>query len=587
MSKTNEALYQIFSEMASALELLGANPFRSVSNNRVAREIRDLTDDIAEVAGADLSTAVGRLSALSGIGKGSAKRIVEFLETGEVAEHQALMAKVPEGLFAVLAVPGIGPKAARLMWQDLEIASIADLKAQIDTPAFAALPRMGAKKIENIRQAIQFSEQAGERIPIGKALPIAEALLDALAALPGVDKADYCGSLRRGRETIGDIDFLVTCTDPDVVRTFFTEGPSVTQVLANGETKCSVRLETDGVAVQADLRLVPAEVYGAALMYFTGSKDHNVRLRERSIKRGMRLNEYGLFEGNEERPQDRGQAPVAAATEEAIYAALELPFIAPELREDRGELDRAPVRLIEVSDIGAELHSHTTASDGRLSIEALALAARARGLHTIAITDHSVSQVIANGLTPERLVEHMAAIRAVDARLDDIAVLAGAEVDILADGRLDYEDSLLAQLDVVVASPHAALGQDSASATARLLAAIRHPLVHVIGHPTGRVINRRAGLDPDMTTLYRAAAEHGTALEINANPRRLDLRDNHVRGALAHGCVLAIDTDAHRQENFELLRYGVLTGRRGGLTPEVCINTWSHDDLTAWLKRKR
>lgn len=585
---TNQTVARAFSDMGSALELLGANPFRSASNNRVARGIRDMTESLADLVSEDLATAVARLSALPGIGKGSAEKIVELVETGTMTEHESLMAKVPRGLFDVLDVPGVGPKAARAMWQQLGIESIDDLMAQIDSDAFRTLPRMGEKTIANLKEAVTFRARTAARTPIGQALPIAIELREALAGLPGVERAAFAGSLRRGEETIGDLDFLVSATEPEAVAEFFVGGEGVTKVLAHGATKCSVRFERGRVAIQADLRLVPIEAFGAALMYFTGSKEHNVRMRERSIKRGMRLNEYGLFEGNEERPQDLGKVPVAAADEEAIYAALDLPFIPPELRQGHTELEQPPTaRLIELSDIKAELHAHTVASDGKMSIEELTQCARNRGFHTIAVTDHSVSQVIANGLDAGRMRDHVEAVRAVAARIEGITVLAGSEVDILADGSLDYDDELLALLDMVVASPHAALRQDPEAATARLLKAIAHPMVRIIGHPTGRLINRREGLSPDMSALYRAAAEHDTALELNANSQRLDLRDRHVRGAREQGCAIAIDTDAHRAENFDQLVYGVLTARRAGLEPEGCINTWPAEKLHAWLRAGR
>jgi DNA polymerase (family 10) len=312
-----------------------------------------------------------------------------------------------------------------------------------------------------------------------------------------------------------------------------------------------------------------------------------VRLREIAIRRGLRLNEYGLFEGTEERPQESGREPVAAATEAEIYDALGLPFIEPELREDRGELDREPPKLIELGDVRAELHAHTTASDGKLSIEELARCAIDRGFHTLAITDHSPSQVIANGLDPVRLRRHVEAVREADAKISGIRLLAGSEVDVLGDGRLDYDDDLLAELDVVVASPHAALRQSPEAATERLLRAIRHPLVHVLGHPTGRLINRREGLSPDMNALFEAAVEHDVALELNANWHRLDLRDAHLRSALDRGCKIAIDTDAHREEHFDFLVYGILTARRAGMEAAACINCWPADELLAWLRSKR
>ncbi len=584
---TNRELSKLFGQMAAALELLGANRFRVNAHQRVARLLKDLTEDVAALVEEDPATAVKRLAELPGIGKGSAEKLVEYVQTGAMEEHGKLLQEVPKGLFEVLDIPGIGPKAAKLMWDQLGITSVADLKAKIDSPEFVALPRMGQKSIDNIKKAIAFSEKAGSRVPIGIARPLAIELRQALAAVPGVQRVEYAGSLRRGRETIGDLDFLVAAEDPEAVREHFVSLPAVTQVLARGETKCSVRLEVQGVVVQADLRLVPEATYGAALMYFTGSKEHNVRLRERALQRGQRLNEYGLFAGTDERPQDTGQLPLAV-TEEAIYQTLELPFIAPELRQDRGEFEgQAPVRLIELADIRAELHAHTIASDGSLTIDQLAAEARRRGFHTLAITDHSQSSVIANGLKPDRLRRHIEAVREADQRIDGIRLLAGSEVDILIDGSLDYDDDLLAELDAVVASPHASLRQEPAVATARLLRAIRHPLVHIVGHPTGRIINRREGLAPDMGALFAAAVEHDTALELNANWQRLDLRDTHLRSALVAGCKIAIDTDAHDTPHFDFLIYGVLTARRAGLIAERCINTWSADRLHSWLRSKR
>ena len=358
-------------------------------------------------------------------------------------------------------------------------------------------------------------------------------------------------------------------------------------VLLAGDTKCSVRLST---GMQADLRVVDSSCFGAAWLYFTGSKEHNVRLRERAIAKKLRLNEYGLFpdDGDASPPQSRGVKPVAAKTEEEIYEALGLPWIPPELREDHGELAlKKTPRLVEVEDIRSELHAHTRASDGAMSIEEIAKIARDRGFHTLAITDHSKSSVQANGLDPKRLRRHIDAVRDADARLDGIRLYAGSEVDILADGRLDYDDELLAELDWVVASPHVALRQEPKVATERLLAAVRHPLVHVLGHPTGRLIGSRPGLEPDMEKIAKAAAECGTALEVNANHYRLDLRDRHVRLALDAGCLIAIDCDVHTPEQFDELPYGVMTARRGGLTPDRCLNCLDAEALEAWRKAKR
>jgi DNA polymerase (family X) len=359
--------------------------------------------------------------------------------------------------------------------------------------------------------------------------------------------------------------------------------PPVSEVLGHGPTKSSVRVSDGRRGLQVDLRIVPPESYGAALLYFTGSKEHNIELRERAIKRAMKLNEYGLFRVSD------GEKMVAGRTEEEVYAALGLDWIPPELREARNEIHLAEKhelpKLIELGDIKTELHAHTVASDGLWTIRELVETALSRGFHSLAVTDHSKSQVIANGLSEDRLEQHIADVRAVAKEFQGrIAVYTGAEVDILADGSLDYPNSLLKELDVVVASPHAALSQDSAKATHRLLKAIEHPYVAILGHPTGRLILRREGLSPDMRQLFAAAAERGVAMELNANSYRLDLRDVHCRAAIEAGVKLAINTDAHGPADLDQLAYGVLTARRGGVTKEDVINCWSRDELAKWIK---
>jgi len=586
-TNTNARLAAIFEQMAAALELTGANPFRINSDARVARVLGDLTQDVESVVDESPQAAIKQLTAIPGIGKGSAVKIVEFLETGEIAEHTDLLRKVPAGLFAVLEIPGLGPKTVKLMWGNLGITSIQDLKAKLDSPELRQLPRMGDKTIENIRKAIEFRETAADRTPIGIVRPVAIELVDALRKVEGAEQVEYAGSLRRGKETIGDIDILAACKDAHAMREAFCNYEGVTQVLSRGDTKCSVRVDLRGLVIQADLRLVPKANFGAALLYFTGSKEHNVRLRELAIKKKYRLNEYGLYKGLGERPQDTGEKPVAAAKDADVYKALGLPYIPHEMREDRGELDAVIPDLSELKDIKAELHAHTTASDGKLSIDELIACAESRGFHTLAITDHSVSSVIANGLSVERLWQHKKAVAAAAKKHKNITVLFGAEVDILPDGTLDYEDNVLAELDIVVASPHVSLRQDRKTATKRLLKAISNPFVHIIGHPTGRMVGTREGLDPDLNVLINAAREHNVALEINSSWKRLDLRDIHVRAVVEAGGLIAIDTDAHREPHFDNLIYGVLTARRGWLPANQCINTWSTKTLHAWLNSKR
>jgi DNA polymerase (family 10) len=386
------------------------------------------------------------------------------------------------------------------------------------------------------------------------------------------------------------------------VAELFRSPSQIRQVIVAGDNKSSVRFALDGDGgrwgvvdehagtIQVDLRVLPVESFGAALMYFTGSKEHNVAMRERALKMGMTLNEWGLFPLDQEPtpPQTRGVVPVAAATEAEIYRALKLPYLPPEVREDRGEFEvPATPHLVAVQDIKSELHAHTTASDGLMSIEELATRAKERGFHTIAVTDHSRSSAVAGGLTVERLLQHIEEVRRAEERVKGIRILAGSEVDILADGRLDYPDEILRQLDIVVASPHAALSQEPALATARLISAITHPMVHILGHPTGRLINRRGGLSPDMGAIIRAAKEHRVALEVNAHWMRLDLRDVHVRAAVEAGCMIAIDCDVHAPDDFDNLGFGIATARRGWLTPSLCVNAWAEDQLIGWLRSKR
>lgn len=578
----NAELARLFTEMAALLELTGANPFRIRATEKVARVLEDLSFDVST-----LVDDPARLTAIDGIGKGSADKILEYLRTGRIAEHDELLAKVPRGLLDVLRVPGLGPKTVKVLWEHGKVCDLESLKAGLESGALAALPRMGVKTVQNIRDSLVFMSTSGDRLRLGEALPLAECIVGNLKLVKGVQEVTFAGSLRRGRETIGDIDILAATTDPAALTAVFTSMNGVTKVLASGGTKASVRL-TPGV--QVDLRLVEREAFGAALLYFTGSKEHNVQLRERAIRMGFRLNEYGLFpeDGHPDPPQSRGVKPVAARTEEEIYAALKLPWIAPELREAHGEITAPALpALVDVNDVRAELHAHTVASDGRFTIEALVEEARRRGFHTIAVTDHSRSSAQANGLSEERLRAHIETVRRIASGLKDIMLLAGSEVDIHADGSLDYDDDLLAELDIVIASPHASLRQDPRKATDRLLRAIRHPLVHILGHPTGRIINAREGLHPNMDELIAAAVESNTALEINANYMRLDLRDSHVRAAVGAGALIAINTDAHQAEHFDFLRYGVLTARRGWSEAKQCVNTWSQAALRDWLASKR
>lgn len=612
----NSVIARLLEETATMMELLGENSFRIAALARAARFISDLNVDLAAIA--DDRPA---LLSLEGIGEKIADKIQEYVRDGRIREHEEYAEQIPVGLLELMRIPGLGPKTVRLLWQKKQVESVEDLKRIIADGSLLELPRMGKKTVENIKAAIEFSERSGERTPLGLALPAAESIVERLRKVPGAERVEHAGSLRRGRDTIGDIDIMACAGNPDALTETFRTLEGVTKILAAGATKSSVRMKLpDGrrdEQIQVDLRIVSAASFGAAWLYFTGSKDHNVRLRERAIKAGMTLNEYGLFKDDrgagstesklastsDKPPQERGAEPIAAVDEHSIYMALGLPFLPPEIREGAGEFawtESNPPRLIELNDIKAELHAHTTASDGSLTIEELAAEAQRRGFHTVAVTDHSQSQRVANGLSPERLREHIRAVRTANETINStgathhsagnrnrITILAGSEVDIHADGSLDYDDELLQELDLIVASPHWALTQTAAQATARLLKAIEHPLVDIVGHPTGRLIGKREGMKPAIANLAAAAKEHNTALEINAHWMRLDLRDTHVRTAIECGALIAINCDVHAPSDFDNLRYGVLTARRGWASPESCISAWTATKLHAWLSTRR
>ena len=572
----NSEIAGIFGRMADLLELLGEDRFRVNSYRKSARVIDELTEAVEDIAGA------GRLTEIPGVGKSTAEKIEQYLRTGRIEQYEQLRAKVPPDVPDLLEIAGLGPKSVAKLWKQAEINSVSELKEAIesDPERLIALEGFGEKKVQQISESLAFAESAGERIRLDEATALGEALTDAVARCKGAKRVMAAGSLRRGRETIGDIDILCEASKaagPKIIDAFAT-GETVVRVLARGETKGSVVLEGD---VQADLRVVPRGSFGAALAYFTGSKDHNIRLRERAIQRGWKLSEYGLFEGDKQ---------IAGRDEEGIYEAMGMEFVPPELREDRGELAAAESRklptLIELEDMRGDLHMHTVASDGRNTIAEMIEACRARGYRYMAICDHSKSEIQANGLDADRLAAHVEDIHETARKYEDIVVLAGIEVDIFKDGSLDFGSDVLEQLDFVTASAHSALSQRRPDATRRLIQAIETPHVHCIGHPSGRLINKRAGMEIDIDEIARAAAANGVALEINAHPWRLDLRDVHVRAAIAAGAKIIISTDAHETDGLDLMRYGVITARRGWATPADVVNTYTPAKLKKWLKGK-
>jgi DNA polymerase (family X) len=573
----NKEMAAIFASMANLMEILGEDPFRVNSYRRAARAMEDLSEPLEDVA------AAGRLEEIPGIGKSTAQKIAQFLTTGQVERHQELLARTPPKLPELLEVPGLGPKTVARMWKEAGITSREELEAAIeDEPRkLTSLPGFGPRKVRQIWESLAFLKSVGQRQRLGEADARAEALLAAMRKVKGAREPAAAGSLRRGRETVGDIDLVCQASEDDAggVITAFAAAPGVERVLAKGATKCSVLLDH---GVQADLRVVAAESFGAAMAYFTGAKEHNIRLRELAQKKGLKLNEYGLF---------RGEARLAGRDEKGLYEALGLAYVPPELREDRGEIEAAAKgalpRLVELADVRGDMHLHTIASDGQNTIDEMVEACRARGYRFMAICDHSKSQIQANGLDEKRLAAHAEAIRSAGRKHNDMLTLAGVEVDIFKDGRLDFEADVLAELDFVLASPHTALKLGRAEATKRLIRAIEHPRVHCIGHPTGRLINSRAGMELDIEAVAKAAAACGVALEINANFFRLDLRDAHVRAAVSAGAKLIINTDSHSTGELDLMRYGVLTARRGWAEAKDVLNTFSAPELSKWLAKKR
>lgn len=571
----NPAIARIFDEIADLLDFSGENPFRINSYRRAARALLELREDVSDLA------ARGELEKIPGIGEAMAKKIQEYLASGQVRKHQELVAQFPASLPKLLEIPGLGPKKVAALFNELKIATLEELEAAIRSGHIEKVPKFGKKTAEKLLEGIRFIQASSQRATLLEAAPIAQALRDTVADLPGVRRVEIAGSLRRGCETIGDIDLVCEADDGKRVIADFARVPQASGVRAAGETKGSILvLRPRGGEMQVDLRVVSGECFGAALQYFTGSKDHNVRLRSLAIRRGWQLNEYGLFEG---------ETRLAGCDEREIYERLGVPHLPPELREDRGELECGDLldRLVCMEDIRGDLHVHTEASDGRSTLEELIAAARARGYTYLAVTDHSRSSAIAGGLPTERLLEHAENVRRLNARLEGFQLLAGTECDILPDGSLDYPDEVLAQLDWVVASIHAAQGQDPAQLMKRTIAALENPYVCVLGHPSGRLLGKRDAMELEWEQVVATAVRTGTALELNCSYQRMDLKDAHVRMAMDAGCWLAIDTDAHSVSELDYIIHGVRTARRGWATRERTLNTHSADWLREWVAAKR
>jgi len=573
MAWRNDELARLFQEMAELLLLQGDTGFRVRAYDRGARALSGY--------GADLTGLSEReLAAIPGVGKAIAAKVREYLDTGRVAKLEELRAEVPTGLRALLRVPGLGPRKARLVHEALGVGSPEELTAAVAAGRVAGLPGMGQRTEANLRRALERMAGGVEGIPLAVALPLAETLRDRLAAVAGVDRVEVAGSLRRMKAAVHDLDLLAAGDDPAAVTRAFADLPEVAEVAALGDTKVSIRTR-DGY--QVDLRVVRPAVWGAALQYFTGSAAHNVRIRELAVKAGFKLSEYGLFE--------RGGELIVAEEEAVVYDRLGLEWVAPVLREDRGEVEAARrgelPALVTEADVGGDFHCHTNLSqDGTAPLEVMVDTARARGYRFLAITDHA-ERLTLGGASREQLLEQRDRLRRLERRLGDIELLHGAELNIGADGSLDYDDAFLNGFDVLVASVHDRLDQPREQLTARLLRACEHPAVNVIGHPTGRRIGTRAASDVDLEALYRAAARTGTALEVNGSPHRLDLGDEQVRLAHRFGVWLAFGSDSHGPGHLANIRFAVATAGRGWTTADQVVNALPPAELRRFLAKGR
>ena len=570
----NQEIAKIFNDIADLLEIKGENPFRIRAYRRAAQNIEGFSKDVSE-------TSKDELMKIPGIGQDLAGKIEEYVKTGKLQFYEDLKKEVPGGLSTLLSVPSLGPKTAKLLFEKLKVKDLETLERLAKDHKLIGLPGIKEKTEENILKGIEMLKRGVERQPLGKVLPIANDIVKHLRQKAHVKKLSIAGSIRRWKDTIKDIDILATSEDHRQVMSVFVHLPYVKDVLMQGPTKSSVIIHE---GLQVDLRVVEEESFGAALAYFTGSKAHNIRLREMAVKAGLKINEYGIF-------RERDDKKLGGKEEEDVYRILGLPYIPPEMREDTGEIEAALrgglPRLVELKDIKGDLHVHSKWSDGSHDFEELTEEARKRGYEYIAITDHSKGLGIARGLTAEKLLNEKKKIDALNKKLKGFRLLAGIEVDVRSDGQLDLPDNVLKKMDIVVASIHSGFKQSREQLTKRLVSAMKKSYVSVIAHPTGRLIGERDPYDIDINEVFKTAKETGTAFEINAYPLRLDLNDVHSRMAKEMGIPLVISTDTHIISHFDYMAYGVSIARRGWLEKEDILNTLSYDSLIKALKKNK
>jgi DNA polymerase (family 10) len=572
----NSEFAKIFWETAEMLELKGENPFKIRAYQKAARNIEGLSHNLEEVY---RSGGLKALEEVPGIGESLAGHIEEIIKTGKFSKYNQLLKEFPKDFMKLIEIPGMGPKTAMLLYKKLNIDSVEKLEKAAKAGKLAGLPGFGEKKQKNILAGLELKEKVKGRFLLSEATQFAQALVSKLEKIAEVDRVLPAGSLRRQKETIGDIDILITSKKPEAVMNAFVKLPQVQRVLAKGPTKSSVVLKN---GMQSDLRVVGPKSFGAAAHYFTGSKQHNILIREMAVKKGLKISEYGIFKGKKQ---------IGGKTEEEIFRSVGLPFIPPELREGSGEIEAAKAgklpKLIELADLRGDLQMHSEFSDGGNTIEELVEYAKKLGYQYIAITDHTVSTRVAGGQTEKEFKSELEHIDKLNSRLKDFRILKGVEVDILPDGTLDYKDAILAEVEVVIAAVHSRFKMSRPEMTKRIISALKNKYVNLLSHPTGRLIGKRAPYEVDLEEILKVAKDTGTHMELNAHPERLDLNDVHCRRAKELGIKIAIDTDAHSANSLNDIQYGVATARRGWLSASDVINTYPIDKLLKALYIKR
>lgn len=576
MKVDNIKIARIFREIADLLSIKGENPFRIRAYEKAADILEHLSGNIEELY------REGKLKQIPGIGKGILEKIETIIKTGTLPLYEQLKSNFPPGLIEIISIPDVGPKTAKLLYEKMGIKNVEELEDAAKKGMLRGLAGMGERKEENILRGIKLYRMRSSRMLLGRALPLVNAVISELTTKASslIEKISPAGSLRRGKETIGDIDILATSSNPDSLMDAFSNLSFVEEVLVKGETKTSILTDQ---GFQMDLRVVSSESFGAALQYFTGSKSHNIKLRERAIRKGLKINEYGVF--NQEGRK------IAGEKEEEVYSILNLHFIPPELREDRGEIEAAEKGslpdLLTEKDIKGDLHIHTTYSDGKNDIEEMVEEAIAKGYQYIAITDHSSSLKVARGLSIESILSQIKKIKELNSKLNGFKILTGAEVNINKDGSLDFPEEVLSKLDVVIAAIHTGFKQDEKTITNRVIKALRHPMVNILAHPSGRLIGEREPYAIDLNEVLNVAAEEGVWVEINSQPERLDLTDYWAMEAKKKGVKIVINTDSHNKDSLDFIKLGVVTARRGWLEKGDVVNTLSLHQLLKLLQDKK